>query len=137
MALPSVVASNGELASAPSADTISATSTVAIAQLVERQIVVLDVAGSNPVSHPLKKSLVRKSLWTRLFRLMHQSLRGRDCHRQNQKCNRSRAGDLLIFPATERGLRIGTNTVLPLSFGGTAAATMRSHPLSRDRTSTA
>ena len=25
---------------------------VAIAQLVERQIVVLDVAGSNPVSHP-------------------------------------------------------------------------------------
>ena len=26
--------------------------TVAVAQLVERQIVVLDVAGSNPVGHP-------------------------------------------------------------------------------------
>ena len=32
---------------------------VAIAQLVERQIVVLDVAGSSPVSHPFE-SLVRK-----------------------------------------------------------------------------
>ena len=31
---------------------------MAIAQLVERQIVVLDVAGSSPVSHP-PKSLAR------------------------------------------------------------------------------
>lgn len=41
-----------ELASRISQSTILAPVMVAIAQLVERQIVVLDVAGSNPVSHP-------------------------------------------------------------------------------------
>src|SRR3954447_18954399 len=31
----------------------NASTTVAVAQLVERQVVVLDVAGSSPVGHPL------------------------------------------------------------------------------------
>ena len=42
------------LASARPTDTIFLTLMVAIAQLVERQIVVLDVAGSSPVSHPFE-----------------------------------------------------------------------------------
>ena len=33
---------------------------VAVAQLAERQVVVLDVAGSNPVGHPNYSSLVAK-----------------------------------------------------------------------------
>ena len=56
---------------------------VAIAQLVERQIVVLDVAGSSPVSHPLKRAL----------------------------------------------------SANPVDKAFSFAASMRSHPLSRDRTS--
>ena len=43
---------------------------VVVAQLVERQIVVLDVVGSIPVFHPRKKSLIVQGLFSLIYNLI-------------------------------------------------------------------
>ena len=51
-----------DLLRARALDTIEKSLVVGLAQLVERQIVVLEVVGSNPTSHPIPLQIVNPPL---------------------------------------------------------------------------